>query len=81
MHAALDTQRLQLAGILVTHHGALRACLSDTLPSGITLDGTINPFGRVEVPALVQTARTRSAADGPPVAVFAALRSWKNEFR
>jgi len=34
-----------------------------------------------EVPAVVQTARTRDAVHGSPVAVFAALRSWKNEFR
>jgi hypothetical protein len=34
-----------------------------------------------EVAAVVQTARTRGAADDSPVAVFTALRSWKNEFR
>jgi hypothetical protein len=71
VHAALDAQRLQLADILVTAY--LRACSA--------VARTIRSMLRVEVPALGQTARPRSAANGSPVAVFAALRSWKNEFR
>lgn len=60
---------------------AQRAAGQPTLPSSVARERAINPFLRVEVPALVETARRRGAGDDAPVAVFAALRSWKNEFR
>ena len=54
-----------------------------TLPSTIALENGINPFLRTRQPAVAQAARGQSPAVDPadPVAVFAALRQWKNEFR
>jgi hydroxyacylglutathione hydrolase len=66
-----------------------RACESlrdrgqPTLPSNIALEKRVNPFLRTRQPAVAQAARGHDAAADPadPVAVFAALRQWKNEFR
>lgn len=61
---------------------ALRAQGEPTLPSTIGLEARINPFLRARVPAVAQAAHARDGADAnDEVAVFAALRQWKNEFR
>lgn len=53
-----------------------------TLPSTIALEREVNPFLRTRVPAVAQAAHAYNAADErDEVAVFAALRQWKNEFR
>ena len=53
-----------------------------TLPSSIGLERTVNPFLRSRVPAVVQSVVDAQGADPQdPVAVFAALRQWKNDFR
>ncbi|MCC2633184.1 MAG: hydroxyacylglutathione hydrolase [Ramlibacter sp.] len=53
-----------------------------TLPSTIALEREVNPFLRTRVPAVTQAAHAYNAADErDEVAVFAALRQWKNEFR
>jgi hydroxyacylglutathione hydrolase len=54
-----------------------------TLPSTIALEISVNPFLRTRQPAVAQAARGRDPVADPadPVAVFAALRQWKNEFR
>lgn len=54
-----------------------------TLPSTIALENSINPFLRTRLPAVAQAAQGHDPAADPadPVAVFAALRQWKNEFR
>jgi len=53
-----------------------------TLPSSIALELAINPFLRTRQPAVAQAAHGYDGADpADPVAVFAALRQWKNEFR
>jgi hydroxyacylglutathione hydrolase len=53
-----------------------------TLPSTIALENGINPFLRTRQPAVAQAAHAYGGADeADPVAVFAALRQWKNEFR
>jgi hydroxyacylglutathione hydrolase len=53
-----------------------------TLPSTIALEKEINPFLRARQPAVAQSAHGYNGADeGDEVAVFAALRQWKNEFR
>jgi len=54
-----------------------------TLPSTIAVEIGINPFLRTRQPAVAQAARAHDPAVDPadPVAVFAALRQWKNEFR
>jgi hydroxyacylglutathione hydrolase len=60
---------------------ATRARGEPTLPSCVARERAVNPFLRVDAPALVQSALTHGAADASPVAVFAALRQWKNDFR
>jgi len=53
-----------------------------TLPSTIAVEREINPFLRTRVAAVAQAAHAYNAADmNDEVAVFAALRQWKNEFR
>jgi hydroxyacylglutathione hydrolase len=52
-----------------------------TLPSTIAREQQINPFLRSTVPAVVRAARHHGARDASPVAVFSALREWKNTFR
>jgi hydroxyacylglutathione hydrolase len=51
-----------------------------TLPSTIERERRINPFLRCDVPAVVASAGDHGARDDEPVAVFAALREWKNRF-
>jgi hydroxyacylglutathione hydrolase len=53
-----------------------------TLPSTIALERQVNPFLRTRIPAVAQAAHAHGGADeSDEVAVFAALRPWKNEFR
>lgn len=54
-----------------------------TLPSTIALEIGVNPFLRTRQPAVAQAAHGHDPSADPadPVAVFAALRQWKNEFR
>lgn len=62
---------------------ALRAGGEITLPSSIGLEKAVNPFLRCEVPAVAQAAATAKGEPGAcesPVAVFAALRQWKDRF-
>lgn len=61
----------------------LRARDVPTLPSRLALERDINPFLRVRVPAVAQAAVAHDARvdQDDAVAVFAALREWKNEFR
>lgn len=61
---------------------ALRAAGLPTLPSTVGLERTVNPFLRLEAPEVVESAARWSG--GPlagKVAVFAALRRWKDGFR
>lgn len=61
---------------------ALRASGQPTLPSTIAQERQVNPFLRTRELAVRQAARAHSGADiGDEVAVFAAVRQWKNEFR
>lgn len=59
----------------------LRAAGASTLPSTVAEERRINPFLRCAEPAVVSSARAHGASDASPVAVFAALREWKNGFR
>jgi hydroxyacylglutathione hydrolase len=53
-----------------------------TLPSTIAQEKLINPFLRTRLPGVAQAARAFDAATPEDeVAVFAAIRQWKNEFR
>jgi hydroxyacylglutathione hydrolase len=60
---------------------ALRQRDHPTLPSTIALERAINPFLRCREPAVAAAARQRDPTAQDAVAVFAALREWKNEFR
>ncbi len=61
---------------------AQRARGEPTLPSSMAVEKEINPFLRTRVAAVARAAGTHGAPDpGDEVAVFAALRQWKNEFR
>jgi hydroxyacylglutathione hydrolase len=60
---------------------ALRAAGTPTVPSSIQLERAINPFLRSRTAAVTQAVRARTPAAADEVAVFAALRQWKNEFR
>ena len=61
----------------------LRAANQPTLPSTLAQERGINPFLRSRLPVVV--ASVQQQAPGTPandeVAVFAALREWKNNFR
>ncbi len=52
-----------------------------TLPSTIERERQINPFLRCEERAVAHSAQAHGADSTEPVAVFAALREWKNQFR
>ena len=61
---------------------ALRAQGTPTLPSTLALERQVNPFLRSREAGVVQSvASARGTDPQDPVAVFAALRQWKNEFR
>jgi len=74
-----DNQALQLR--LVSEAGK-RADNVPTLPSTIALELATNPFLRVSEPGIVASlaAAGRAQPGAAPVALFAALREWKNVF-
>ena len=71
---------------VLVHHNALcqdwRAQGRPTLPSTIALERRINPFLRTHIPAVIEAAQRFDPSLDPTdaVAVFAALREWKNNF-
>lgn len=61
---------------------ALRDRGEPTLPAELGEEKRINPFLRTRQPSVVRAAQAYNGADaGDEVAVFAAIRQWKNEFR
>lgn len=63
-----------------------RARNEPTVPSSIGLEKSTNPFLRAREPAIAQVLAAQGRLSGAannaaPVAVFAALREWKNNFR
>jgi len=60
---------------------AQRASGLPTLPSSIAREREVNPFLRVSDAAVARSARAHGADSSEPVAVLAALRQWKNDFR
>ena len=63
---------------------ALRAAGRPTLPSTIALEKATNPFLRCTMPEIIHNVEQQLGLKLPPdneVAVFAALREWKNNFR
>lgn len=65
----------------LSHCQALRERGQPTLPSTMGIERAINPFLRSREPAVVRSVRSHDRATGEDeVAVFAALREWKNRF-
>jgi hydroxyacylglutathione hydrolase len=59
---------------------AWRAGGRPSLPSTIGLEKAINPFLRTHLPAVVAAVQRHDPQANGPVGIFAALRSWKNQF-
>jgi hydroxyacylglutathione hydrolase len=59
---------------------ALRHHQQPTLPSRIGLEKAINPFLRTHLPQVAHAVQQIDAQAHDPVAVFAALRTWKDNF-
>lgn len=62
-----DTQQLRAAGL-------------PSLPSSIALEKATNPFLRCDSPELIGTLQARGLPHDNPLAVFSALRRWRNDF-
>jgi hydroxyacylglutathione hydrolase len=60
---------------------AERSAGRPTLPSSIARELEVNPFMRVADNTVARSARAHGANSDEPVAVLAALREWKNNFR
>jgi hydroxyacylglutathione hydrolase len=58
----------------------LRRHLQPTLPSSIALEKAVNPFLRTHVPAVTHAVQQRCPHTTDAVSVFAALRTWKDQF-
>jgi hydroxyacylglutathione hydrolase len=52
-----------------------------TTPSTIGDERATNPFLRTADPAVIAAARSRDGSVDDPVAAFAVIRTWKNEFK
>jgi hydroxyacylglutathione hydrolase len=59
----------------------MRSRNEPTLPARLARERAINPFLRVREPAVMAAARRHQPEAQDDVAVFAALRQWKNNFR
>ena len=59
---------------------ALRAEGRASVPSTLAQEVATNPFLRCQEPALVAAAQSRGTSASDPLAVFSALREWKNVF-
>ncbi|MDD2884144.1 MAG: hydroxyacylglutathione hydrolase [Dechloromonas sp.] len=59
---------------------ALRSAGQPTVPLLLAEEKATNPFLRCQVPAVLAVAHRLGAVDGDPVSVFAALRTWRNNF-
>lgn len=62
------------------HARTLRQQLLPTLPSSIGLEKAVNPFLRTHLPKVVHAVQQIDPNADDPVAVFAALRTWKDKF-
>lgn len=76
---------LRFAAAVEPHNADIRtasgaAAGTPTLPVTLAHEKRINPFLRTAEPAVRQAAEEQGAADGSGLAVFAALREWKNRF-
>ncbi|WP_296493276.1 hydroxyacylglutathione hydrolase [Rhodoferax sp.] len=51
-----------------------------TLPSSIGLEKAVNPFLRTHLPGVAHAVQQMAPSAHDPVSVFAALRTWKDQF-
>jgi hydroxyacylglutathione hydrolase len=58
----------------------LRRSHQPTLPSSILLEKAVNPFLRTHLPSVAHVVQHRAANAMDAVSVFAALRTWKDQF-
>lgn len=58
----------------------LRAKGMATVPSSLAVEKATNPFLRCQVPEVRIAARERGSSSDDDIAVFAAIREWKNTF-
>lgn len=77
--AAVEPGNLELQAH-TRHCEALRDHGRATVPSTLRQELAINPFLRVHLPSVRQTALLRDPAAHAPEQVFAVLREWKNHF-
>lgn len=59
---------------------ALRAAGQPTVPLSLAEEKASNPFLRCREPAVIDAACRHGAIDTSPLAVFTALRAWRNTF-
>jgi len=59
---------------------AMREQNVPTLPSSIGLENAVNPFLRTHLLGVIRAVQQFDASAQDPVSVFAALRTWKNQF-
>ncbi|KAF0812722.1 Hydroxyacylglutathione hydrolase [Andreprevotia sp. IGB-42] len=78
--SAAETGSAALAARVAAEAGK-RAQNRPTLPSTIALEKATNPYLRCDEPALIASALAHGADGKDPLAVFTALRNWKNTFR
>ena len=64
----------------VARVGELRAAGLPSVPSTLAEEKATNPFLRCQEPAVVAAALRQGATAREPVAVFAAIRGWRNNF-
>jgi hydroxyacylglutathione hydrolase len=57
-----------------------RAAGLPTVPLTLCEEKATNPFLRCDQPAVIAAALAHAAVDASPVAVFAAIRQWRNQF-
>lgn len=59
---------------------ALRAAGLPSVPSTLGEEKATNPFLRCKEPAVIKAAQAHAAVDTSQVTIFAAIRSWRNNF-
>jgi hydroxyacylglutathione hydrolase len=64
----------------ITETLQLRAAGQPSVPSSIALEKATNPFLRCDSPELIGTLKSRGLPHDNALAVFSALRQWRNDF-
>lgn len=72
-----DNDRLAARAVQVAE---LQARGESSVPSTLADELACNPFLRCREPAVIAAARAHGATDDTPLAVFTALRAWRNVF-